>query len=380
MNNSSSTKARLMIADSEHDADMLYASGMFVPDAFIAIEIHEQWHGLFSPLEVDRARKNSKFDHIHLDSPLRTAAENANRCGLAAIAAAFLEHHAVQSIEVPTQFPYGYAEQLQSWGFEVKSSEGAFFPARSIKTEIEIKHLAHAEKLTRRSMVQAENYLAACSIGDDGILRDENTGKKVKAANVRHAIETFLIANGAMPAHTIVACGKEGADPHNIGSGYIRAYQPIIIDIFPRVLTTGYWGDMTRTYVKGRATPEIKRLYNTVREGQDIGLSMVTAGVDGSTIHRAITEHFDKQGYPTKMIRGKQSGFFHGTGHGVGLQIHEAPRISIRSDILKAGEVVTVEPGLYYPRLGGVRIEDMVVVRANGCDNLTNHKRILEIK
>ena len=137
---------------------------------------------------------------------------------------------------------------------------------------------------------------------------------------------------------------------------------------------------MTRTYVKGKASPEIRKLYQTVREGQDIGMSMVASGMDGMQIHKAITTHFDQQGYPTKMVRGKQTGFFHGTGHGVGLEIHEAPRISTRSDILQAGQVVTVEPGLYYPGLGGVRIEDMVVVRDGGCDNLTRHKRQLEVQ
>jgi len=373
------TKARLIIADSEHDADMLYASGIFAPDAFIAIEIKGAWHGLFSPLEVDRARKKSKFAHVHLDSPMRVAAENSGRSGLASVAAAFLENLAIKNVEVPGHFPFAYAEQLKSWGFEISASEEAFFPSRIIKTEQEIKHLAHAEKLTRQAMMQAENYLAECDIGDDDILRDGKSCKKVKAADIRRAIETFLIGNGAMPAHTIVACGKEGADPHNIGSGFIRAHQPIIIDIFPRVLATGYWGDMTRTYVKGKAAPEVKKIYITVSEGQDIGLSMVKDGADGTLIHKAITNHFESQGYPTKMVRGKQTGFFHGTGHGVGLQIHEAPGISTRPSTLKSGQVVTVEPGLYYPGLGGVRIEDMVVVRDNGCDNLTRHKRQLEI-
>jgi len=372
-------QARLMIAASEHDADMLYISKMFVPDAFIAIQLNDYWHGLLSPLEVDRARKHSGFDDVHLDSPWRQAAEHKSRTGLAAVAAAFLEDRKINRILVPSHFPLGFAEQLRSWGFEVRSAEGAFFPARAIKNEYEIRCLAQAEQLTRKAMQQAERYLAACSIGDDGILRDAESGKKVRSANVRRAIETFLISNGAMPAHTIVACGKEGADPHNIGHGYIRAHQTIIIDIFPRVLSTGYWGDMTRTYVKGKASPEIKKLYQTVREGQNIGLSMVANDVDGMQIHNAITAHFDQQGFPTKMVRGKQTGFFHGTGHGVGLEIHEAPRISTKSDILQTGQIVTVEPGLYYPRLGGVRIEDMVVVRDGGCDNLTRHKRQLEI-
>jgi len=373
------SQVRLIIADSEHNADMLYASGMFVPDAFIAMEIEGRWHGLFSPLEVGRAKKDSKLDQAHLDTLWREKAEIEQRRGLAAIAAAFLSHRNISQLMVPADFPLGYAEQLRSWGFEVSAVEGAFFPGRAVKSEYELRCLTHSERLTRQSMKQAEAYLAACGVGDDGILRAPESAKKVKSADVRRVIETFLIGRGAMPAHTIVACGKEGADPHNIGSGFIRAHQPIIIDIFPRVLATGYWGDMTRTYVKGKASPEIKRLYQTVREGQDIGLSMVAAGVDGAVIHQSITDHFDKQGYPTKVIRGKQTGFFHGTGHGVGLQIHELPRISVRSDILKSNQVVTVEPGLYYPGLGGVRLEDMVIVRDGGCDNLTNYKRKLEV-
>ncbi len=374
-----SSDVRLMIADSEHSADMLYASGMFVPDAFIAIELEGHWHGLFSPLEVDRAKKDSKLHEAHLDTPWRQQAEVNHRHGLAAVAAAFLTDRDITEIMVPTDFPLGYAEKLRSWGFKVDAVQGAFFPGRAVKSEYELRCLAQSERLTRHAMMQAEAYLGACGIGDDGILRAPESAKKVKSADVRRVIEMYLIGHGAMPAHTIVACGKEGVDPHNIGSGFIRAHQPIIIDIFPRVLATGYWGDMTRSYVKGKATPEIKRLYQTVREGQDIGLSMVASGVDGAVIHQSITDHFDKQGYPTKMVRGKQTGFFHGTGHGVGLQIHEAPRISVRSDILKANQVVTVEPGLYYPGLGGIRLEDMVIVRDGGCDNLTKYKRRLEI-
>jgi len=371
--------ARLIIADSEHNADMLYASGMFVPDPFIAIELDGHWHGLFSPLEVDRAAKASRFTEVHLDSPWRTAAEADGRTGLAGCAAAFLASHAVQAISVPPSFPLLYADQLRGWGFELSASVDAFFPDRPVKTASEIKHLAQAEKLTRQSMQQGEQYLGRCSIGNDGILRAPDSAKKVKSDDVRRAIETFLIGKGAMPAHTIVACGRHASDPHNTGSGYIRAGELIIIDIFPRVLATGYWGDMTRTYVKGNATPEQNKMYNTVREGQDIGLSMVAAGVDGAHIHAAITAYFDAQGFKTGIVHGKQSGFFHGTGHGVGLEIHEAPRISTRGDILKAGQVVTVEPGLYYPHIGGVRLEDMVVVRDGGCDNLTRYKRRLEI-
>jgi len=374
-------QATLLIAGSEHDADMLYISGMFVPDPFIAIEIKNAWHGLFSPLEVDRASKQSTFDHVHLDTEWKEKGrENGWQAGLTAAAAAFLKDHEISHIRVSGHFPLRFAEQLRSWGFQVEAVEGELFESRIIKSEMEIKQLAKAEKLTRNAMRRAEQFLGECAIGSDSVLRHAGVSGKVKSKHLRSVIETYLIQNGAMPSHTIVACGKESADPHNIGSGYLRAHQPIIIDIFPRLLSSGYWGDMTRTYVKGKATSEVKKLYQTVREGQDIGLGMVADGVLTADIHRAITAHFNSRGFKTGSVRGKQCGFFHGTGHGVGLEIHEAPRVSTAGDTLKSGHVITIEPGLYYPHLGGVRIEDMVVVREAGHINLTNHRRKLEIK
>jgi Xaa-Pro aminopeptidase len=372
--------ARLLIAASEHDADMLYVSGLFVPDAFIVVGIGGQWHGLLSPLEVDRARKTSHLDHIHLDTPWREQAEKCGRgSGLAGIAAAFLQAKGVMNVQVAGHFPLGIAEQLRDWGFKLQATEGSLFPQRAIKSEFEIAQLTKAERLTRQAMAAAETFLGEASIGNDGILRHPDVSGRVKSGHLRAVIETFLIARDAVPSHTIVACGREAADPHQIGRGYLKANQAIIVDIFPRLVGSGYWGDMTRTFVKGRATDSLKRLYRTVREGQDIGLSMICDGASGAAIHRAIQQHFSQQGFFTGMRRGRQVGFFHGTGHGVGLDVHESPRISLRDDTLRSGHVVTVEPGLYYPEIGGVRLEDLVVVRAGGCDNLTRFRRKLEI-
>ncbi len=375
-----SETALLLIAGSEHDADMLYISGLFVPDPFIVIGINGKWHGLLSPLEVDRALKNSRLDQIHLDMPWHDKAEAQGwGISLAGIAAAFLHEHDVRSVQVPGSFPLQFADQLRGWGFEVQAAEGTLFPERAIKSEAEIRQLTKAERLTRQAMAAAEAFLGEASIGNDGILRHANVSGRVKSTHLRAVIETFLISRGAVPSHTIVACGREAADPHQIGSGVLKAHQTIIVDIFPRLVASGYWGDMTRTFVKGRASPELRKLYRAVRQGQDIGLSMVCDGASGLKIHQAIQEHFSRQGFFTGARRGRQVGFFHGTGHGVGLDVHEAPRISVRDDILKNGHVVTVEPGLYYPDIGGVRLEDMVVVRKNGCDNLTRFRRKLEI-
>ncbi|MDQ6976310.1 MAG: Xaa-Pro peptidase family protein [Mariprofundaceae bacterium] len=378
-------EGKLLIAASESDADMLYIAGMFVPDAFIVVGLNEiagwQWHGLFSPLEIDRARHESTLDHIHDSSIWLKKAKLQNLGpGLAAIATAFLQEHGIRSINVPGNFPLQFADALRSQQITVQACDGSLFPQRAIKQAQEIKQLAKAEATTRRAMIKAETFLAACAIGNDGILRHPKHGKKVRSRDVRKVIETWLIGHAAMPAHTIVACGAEGADPHCMGHGYIYANTLIIIDIFPRLLGSGYWGDMTRTYVKGKASSAAKKMYNTVRDGQKIGLDLLCAGRPVKHIHNAIQDYFEQQGYNTGMQDGRQCGFFHGTGHGVGLDIHESPRVSLCDTILQAGHVVTVEPGLYYPDIGGVRLEDLAVVTASGHRNLTEHVCSLEIE
>jgi len=369
--------AKLVIGSSEKNADMLYAAGIFVPDPFVAVMIGNKWYGLLNKLEVDRARKTSKFDEVLIDTPYREAAKNKNRKGLGAIAGEFLKSKAVSRVEISRDLGISTVKELEWYGIEYEFEDGGIFPERQIKKEIEIEYLAEAERLTMQSMIIVEDYLGNLNIDKSGFLTDDR-GLFVKAEDARRAIETFLIGNGAMPAHTIVACGEQGSDPHNIGRGRLKANEPIIVDIFPRVLKTGYWGDMTRTFVKGKASAEVRKLHQTVKEGQEIGLNMVAAGVNGQDIHKAINDHFNKQGYQTKEVNGKQTGFFHSTGHGVGLDIHEAPGVG-GDHVLQAGEVITIEPGLYYPGLGGVRLEDMVTVRDGGCDNLTNYKKELEI-
>jgi Xaa-Pro aminopeptidase len=150
-----------------------------------------------------------------------------------------------------------------------------------------------------------------------------------------------------------------------------------VFDVFPRSAPTGYYSDMSRTVVKGRPSEAARRQFAAVLEAQEMGIRMVRAGVNGRSIHEAIQRRFLEQGYRTGSRNGKMQGYFHGTGHGVGLDIHEAPRVGGVDDVLPEGSVVTVEPGLYYSGVGGVRIEDMVLVRKGGCRNLTEFPKEL---
>ena len=174
--------------------------------------------------------------------------------------------------------------------------------------------------------------------------------------------------------------GEQGCDPHEVGHGVLRARDPIIIDVFPRSQKTGYFGDITRTVVKGRASEAVKKLYDTVQRGQELGFAAMCHGARSAEIHQSIQQFFLSQGYKTGQHKGRMQGFFHGTGHGVGMEIHEAPRVGPNSrDRLLSGHVVTIEPGLYYPGLGGVRLEDMALVTNNGPRNLTKFEKVLEV-
>jgi Xaa-Pro aminopeptidase len=196
---------------------------------------------------------------------------------------------------------------------------------------------------------------------------------------VKEKVNNAIMGMGFVPSHTIISSGNQCCDPHNEGSGPIRANSSIIFDIFPRSQKTGYFGDMSRTVVKGKASARLKEAFYTVMEGQKIGFRKIRDGVDGKDIHEEIQQFFAKNGFPTRKRKNRMEGFFHGTGHGVGLDVHEYPRINQSSCILKSGHVVTVEPGLYYRGMGGVRIEDVVLVTDKGAKVLTRFPNELEI-
>jgi len=227
---------------------------------------------------------------------------------------------------------------------------------------------------------------AACRAACDLIARSQirrgklyDRGRVLTSEAVKRIINMTLMERGCVAQHTIVACGRDGVDPHNEGGGPLLAHEPIVMDIFPQSVQSRYYADLTRTVVRGKASGKLKRMYAAVREGQEIAFRMIRAGADGSKIHEAIQRRFESLGFRTGEVNGRMQGFFHGTGHGVGLEIHEPPRISVGKDLLKAGQVVTVEPGLYYEDAGGVRLEDMVLVNRRGSRNLTRLPKILEL-
>lgn len=369
--------ARLMVADSERDANMLYATRMFVPDPFIWFEVGGKRYAVMSDLEIDRARQQAQVGRVLSLSRYQKQLEHSGlkKPRFGDLLRLVLREFRIRRVEVPANFPAGLTERLR--GIRVVVIHDPFFPEREIKTATEVSMLAGAMRLAEEGMRAAVNVLRMSRIGRDRFLYWQK--RRLTAEDVQGVINATIASLGGVASRTIVACGNQGCDPHEVGHGPLRAHTTIILDIFPRDTRTGYCGDITRTVVRGRASDAVKKLYTVVGKGQELAFRKLRAGVNGRDVHGGIQELFVSEGYKTGIIRGRRQGFFHGTGHGLGLDVHERPRVGTASEVLRAGHVVTVEPGLYYWGVGGVRLEDVAVVQRTGARNLAQFPKTLEI-
>jgi Xaa-Pro aminopeptidase len=369
--------ARLIVAASETDPDMLYATKFWAPDPFIFLQRNGKRTLVLSDLEIDRGRKEAKADEFVSFNKLEKEVQGRSKRTppYERVLAHFLRQRGVKSTIVPSNFALRYAEELLVNKIKVRSTNGLFWAQREAKSDKEIELIGRALRITEAGLQRAIDVLKASR---------PSPGKKLKWGGstltseiLRAEIDTTILRAGGIPNGTIAAGGDQACDPHNRGSGPLYADSLIILDVFPRDSKSGYFGDLTRTVIRGRASEPQKKLWATVKAGQSLALKRIKAGVDGMTIHTAIQDFFTANGYATGLRQGRQVGFFHGTGHGLGLEIHEYPRL--QKVTLKERQVLTVEPGLYYPGLGGVRHEDVVMVTKRGCDILSRFPKQLEI-
>jgi Xaa-Pro aminopeptidase len=368
----------VLYAASETDADILYPTGFFAPDPFLFIQKGPRRILVMSDLELDRARQQARVDRVLSWSKLARSLEARGHTGTPAdVIARALKGLGLRRLEVPRSFPLGLAMELDERGIRLELGPDPFWPERAVKTPTEVRAVEASLRAAEAGLLAGIEALKACRIGRDGYLRRH--GRRFTARDLRSAVNQRILAEGCLPAHTICAPGDQAVDPHQEGHGPIRAHTPIVMDIFPRSESSGYFGDLTRTVVRGRASHRLHELYAIVHRGVKLGHSRIKDGADGQQIHQEIQALFERHGYETGVRNGRMQGFFHGTGHGLGLEIHEAPSIGRRPCVLKAGHVVTVEPGLYYLGLGGVRIEDVALVTKTGSRNLTRVPKQLEI-
>ena len=372
------SEAILIIAASEQDANLFYATKFLAPDPFIFIQTSKKKIIIASDLEIDRAKDQSSVDEVLSSSKIGQALrqKGAERVTMIDTALFVLQDHAIRSLLVPANFPISYADGLRKRGFTINWKGDPFFEERAFKTKEEIKAITAPLRYTEEAIHKAVEVLRKSNIRGKYLIYK---GKKLTSEFIKQVINVSLMESSCIAAHTIISCKNDCVDPHNQGSGPLLANESIIMDVFPHSSETKYFADITRTFVRGKASPTLKKIYQAVKEGQEIAFRQVRDGADGSKIHRDIMKLFDSLGFKTGEMKGRMQGFFHGTGHGVGVEIHEPPRISVGRDILKTNHVVTVEPGLYYLGIGGVRLEDLVVVNKNNCTNLTKFPKFLEV-
>ena len=368
-------ETKLIVAPSDIDADMLYATKFWAGDPFIFLQQNGKRTIVLTDLEMGRGKRTAKVDEFVSFNQLEREVQGSSRQTPAfeKVMAHFLRKRGVSAATVPASFPLGYARALAN-EVNLSTPDGLYWPNREAKTDEELKLIGRALRITEAAMKRAIDVLKASKPKGRKLIW---SGKPLTSELLRAEIDTAILRAGGTPTNTICAGGDQACDPHERGHGPLYANSLIILDIFPRDPRTGYWGDMTRTVVRGKASEAQRKLWETVKEGQELALREIKAGVDGMKIHKAIQALFKKRGYPTEVRNGVNVGFFHGTGHGLGLEIHEYPRL--QKVVLKDRQCLTVEPGLYYPGLGGVRHEDVVVVTKTGCKILSKFPKPLEV-
>ena len=371
---------RLIYAASEHCADLWYESGFSAPDAFLWVETPCEKAIVVSALEYGRATKQARSDVKVLNND-----EARELWGIAKetpmtivnIIAGISKKYSDWSWQVPYSLPYGLAAALTTAGVKL-SVLSPFSPGRIVKTAEEVEKIRHGVELAEAGLYRGFDVLREATVNCDGIL--EWNGEILTAEILRGEVDMAIAKRGGTASQTITAPGVQGADPHQTGHGPIHANEPIVMDIFPRCDATGYFGDLTRTVVKGHASDVVKRAFEAVYRVQREAIDMIKPGVIGGDVHNHVANALTAAGYPTDSACKPPHGFFHGLGHGLGLEIHESPSLSPRYDKpLAPGHVVTVEPGVYYPEWGGIRIEDVVVVTEDGCEDLTTAPVFLEL-
>ncbi len=369
----------LMVSESEHNADMYYATGFLAYDSFIYLNSGSD-KILVSDMELGRARKESKVHDVIptsryniMDKIRKNKDADAAYCEMII---EFLRAEKIKRVSVPYNFPVQLADCLRKADFEVIPIKSPFRDMRDIKNEKEIKAIETAQRAGEKALSGALGAIKNATIRNGALWQDN---APLTTESVRAIIEKSLLSLGCEAPDIIIACGKGSSDPHWKGEGELLAGEPIVIDMVPRSKKERYYSDMTRTVMRGEPDGELKDMYSAVLDSQEAAIKKIKAGVTGSEIHGIVCDILEERGYET--ARGKSGefteGFIHSTGHGVGLDIHEGPSLSENGKELKAGAVVTVEPGLYYKKIGGVRLEDVVVVTQNGSKNLTMFEKNL---
>lgn len=358
------------------DPDMLYAVGMHISDPFFFIDqgdkkyifLDLREHGVFKEHNADPSIELILLESLF--NEIKTIPEETSWSNKLALFLVQKYNFQGTPIDVSPSLPLDMADYLRSKGVSL-NVKIPFSPERIKKTPEEVSYIRESLLRTQTAFKWIEEILRESKIeGETLFYRDAIlTSEFLKAEADRLLLEEDMVNSDGI----IISSAQQAAIPHHPGHGPIKPHQTIVCDIFPRRRSNGYFADMTRTYVKGTPSDEVLKMYEAVKASQDKGFEIIRPGITGKEAYLACAQVLLDRGFHV----GDGEGFNHGLSHGLGLEVHEAPLRGV--DVFEPGNIVTVEPGLYYAKWGGIRIEDVVVVTENGCENLTKYPRELII-
>jgi Xaa-Pro aminopeptidase len=377
---SDTTPAALLMAGIPQLNSALYHRIRFlVGDPVAYVQVPAADGGLKSTLilrdiEMERARRYARADQVACprDFTPVNGLSGDRETATAQAAAECLRRAGVSRVVADRTLPLIFADLVREAGIGVQCDMGIGVADRRRKDAEELQHVRQSQEATEQVIERTCRLIARAEANRDGVLLHE--GRPLTSERIRAMINHWFIDLGYVNLPSIIAGGPIGADCHDYGRGELRTGEPVIVDIFPRNETTLYYGDCTRTVVHGDVPDEVIRMHAAVRDAKSSGMAAARAGVTGEDVHRAtigaIMRHGYKTGLPPADAPADYCAMTHGTGHGVGLECHEPPLLDFKGPELLEGELVTIEPGLYRHDLGGVRVEDIVLIHSDRCESL----------
>jgi Xaa-Pro aminopeptidase len=374
----------LIIGDTERSPALRHEVPVQIGDSFVYAEVDGTRHAVIWNFEIDRIRATGVDVECHPMEELRM--EELVRRGLGPyeiadeLALRAVRLLGLRRARVPRTFPLGQADHLRANGVELTVDQQLFDDRRRVKTPQELAGIRRAQRAAEAGMAAAAELLRAAEPRDGGLVVD---GEELTCELVKTHVERAFARHGCSADEFIVSHGPQTAVGHDAGSGPIAPDDVVLLDLFPKDRASACFADMTRTFAVGDVPDEIHEYHRLSKEALDLCVETIRPGLRGDELHRLVCELFESHGYPTQLSKPDgevlADGFYHATGHGVGLGVHEQPNIGRIGQPFVAGDVLAIEPGLYRHGFGGVRLEDLVLVTEDGCEVLTDFPYDLDV-
>jgi Xaa-Pro aminopeptidase len=353
-----------------------------VADPFLYVERNGDRFAIVRSLEAARMSEVDGMTVLPLEDfglDELVAGGSDGESAMLEIAARACARLGVESAAIPAGFPTELADRLRADGIRLDVDRGLFARRRRTKSALQVEGIRRAQRAAEAGTRAAAELLRR-SDPVDGILHLD--GEPLTSERVKRAVSVAFLEHGAVAEDFIVAHGPQTCIGHHMGSGPIGWGEPITIDIWPRDVVSTFHTDMTRTFVVGPISDELAAYHRLCAEVHEHVIPAIRPGVTGKELHVLASEIVEAGGYRSQLSKAPGEvlldGFFHGLGHGVGLDVHEEPQLDLSGGVLEAGDVVTVEPGVYRQGYGGVRLEDIVLVTDDGAEVLTSYPFALE--